>query len=179
MRSMKMVLLVAALMLSGSIFAEEGSEKGEKRGACGKRGGFQRGHHGRGNRAGMICKFLGLTEEQIEQAKEIREANAEKMKKLAEAMREAQKAIREASHADDIDEAAIRDLASNAADAMAEMAILRAEMKQSFQAILTDEQKAKIEEKKAEMKERFEKMKERFKERRERYARDKKKEGDE
>lgn len=179
----KTITLLAASMLfaaTATLNAQDG--EGKERKGRGDKGGrmFGGGREGmeRGQRGGlgMMMKDLNLTDEQKEKMKGVHESNSEKMKELGKAMAEAQKSLREASEGDTIDEAKIREICKTVADNMAEMAILRAKMKKEVDAILTDEQKAKMEEKKAEMKT---KMEERRKQMQERMGKRKeKKEGE-
>lgn len=167
MKVSKLTLLAALMLFGSSACLNAGNGEGE---ACERQGrGGKGGHEGmeRGRRSvhGRMMKNLDLTEDQKEQMKGLHEKNKEQGKELGKAVGEAQKALRAAAEGDDINEAKIRELSKNLADAMAAMTIHKVQMKKDVDAILTDEQKVKMEEKKAEMKKKREERRAKMKER--------------
>ena len=157
MKTAKVLMLGAVLMLSGMLSADDDNSK---KGCCGR--GCKDGDEG-GHRGMMMTKELNLTESQQEQIKGIREANADKMKSAMEAVGEARKAFMEASSGDSVDRSEISGLAQELADAMTEMAVLKSDLHTQMKAVLNDEQKEKLQDMKQKMQQ---KMKQRMEERR-------------
>ena len=174
MKRMKMLVLAAALVLSGSLYAKgpcEGSKKdgccpaGEvKKGGCDKKKKNHKKHHSK-MMGGMhrMMAGLNLTTEQKDKLKKIREAHKEQLKSLMQKMRESRKAMMKVMTSDNVDEAAIRKQATAAAQAQADMMIAGRKMMEECKAILTPEQKEKLNSKVKEMKERMEKRRKHFK----------------
>ncbi len=78
-----MVTLLIVTMAAGTAFA---------RGGCSRAGKGERGHKGRME---MMCKKLGLTEDQEARLKSVKEANREAMGNLRLALKEKQGTLRE------------------------------------------------------------------------------------
>ncbi|HEX6267314.1 MAG TPA: Spy/CpxP family protein refolding chaperone [Burkholderiales bacterium] len=106
-------------------------------------GGQQR-HEMRGG-ARMLHK-LDLTEAQREQARKIFQEQAPTMRERMEAARTAQRELRAMAMSPGFDSARARDLADTAARAQADAAVIRAESMSKVFALLTPEQRAKVEE---------------------------------
>ena len=163
MKTAKVLMLGTVIMLSGMLSADDDNAQKSSCGRCCKDGkeGAQRGM------MMLIKKELNLTENQQEQIKDIREANADKMKSAMEAVGEARKAFMEASSGDSVDRAEISELAQKLADAMTEMAVLKSDLHTQMEAVLNDEQKEKLQDIKQKMKQ---KMKQRMEERRKQHG---------
>ncbi len=93
----------------------------------------------------QLVRRLDLTDEQSEQIKETVKANKEKIQAAQKAVAEARKALNE-TVAKGADEAAIRDAATAVGKALGDAAVLRANTTASVKAILTDEQRTKLDE---------------------------------
>jgi protein CpxP len=104
-----------------------------------------RGDHHRGE--GMrFMRRLDLTDAQRDQVKKIFEAQAPAMRERTEAARKAQQELRAMALSPNFDSARARELADTSARAHADAAVLRAEGMSKVFALLTPEQRAKIEE---------------------------------
>lgn len=106
------------------------------------RGGHQ---HERGE--GMrFMRRLDLTDAQRDQVKNIFQEQAPAVRERMEAARKAQQELRSMALSPNFDSARARDLADTAAKAQADAAVLRAEGMSKVYALLTPEQRQKLEE---------------------------------
>jgi protein CpxP len=135
--------LAALLAASSLAFALPSAQAHSMRG----HGGHQ-GHEMRGLRG------LDLTEAQREQVRGIFKEQAPAMRERMEIARKAHQELRAASLAASFDGARVRELADTAAKALADTAVLRAEAMGKVVALLTPEQRAKLEERRARHEER-------------------------
>lgn len=87
---------------------------------------------------------LDLSEEQKASLKSLKQNNKETMTAVRESILPLKKQMHELMSADDLDEAAIRDLSARIADKKTDQMILMASIKKQAIAILTDEQKAEL-----------------------------------
>ena len=102
-------------------------------------------HEARGG--GMrFLRRLDLTQAQREQVKKIFEEQAPAMRERMEAARTAQQELRTLATSPNFDSRRARDLADTAAKAHADAAVMRAEGMSKVVALLTPEQRAKLEE---------------------------------
>lgn len=92
-----------------------------------------------------MAKDLNLTAAQQEQVKAIITADREKNSPLMEKMEEKMEQLFEATTAEKFDEAAVRTLAAQKAELEVEMTVSRAKIRNSINAVLTPEQRAKAE----------------------------------
>ena len=164
---MKKAILVT-LLASTLGFAATAAHAGE---SCDKRGGHgysnheggkhfgkRGGRHGDGRMMKRMTKKLNLTDAQQAELKTLREAQKEEHK----ALREEMKALRTEMQALDTTSADYQSkvavLADKKADLDRKKFIQRSEARQKFEAVLTDEQRAKYKELKAKRKSRGDKM---------------------
>lgn len=92
-----------------------------------------------------MAKELKLTAAQQEKVKTIITADREKSAPLMEKMEEKRKQLFEAATAEKFDEASVRTLAAQKAGLEVEMTVSRAKIRNSINAVLTPEQRAKAE----------------------------------
>jgi len=90
-----------------------------------------------------MLEQLDLTDDQREQVEQLMTDHRSAMKDRRELMRTHRKEMRDLVHAEDFDEAAIRDAAMVIAEAEAEMAVERARLRQEIHKVLTPEQQEK------------------------------------
>ena len=109
----------------------------------GLRGGGLRGLRG-----------LELTEAQREQVRAIFKEQGPALRERMDIVRNAHQELRAASLQPNFDSARVRQLADNAARAMADAAVLRAEAMSKVVALLTPEQRSKLEERRKRFEER-------------------------
>jgi protein CpxP len=88
----------------------------------------------------MTTELLGLTEEQQEQIRAVREEERTANEALREKMREYRDQMRELTDAGSFDEDAIRTIAEEKAKTQVELAVSRARMHSRIHAIMTPEQ---------------------------------------
>lgn len=164
MKKLIIAILAVAVTAGGTILVlgqTEGAERPEKR-AHARHGKFGK----RGMMAGRMFRQLGLTDAQKDQIKAIREASRENTTAIRLGMRETRKQIAELGTNGELDLGLLDQLAAQQAEYQKQMIIERQKTKVQMLAVLTPEQKAKLDELKAgaveRMKERFEKRKERF-----------------
>ncbi|HEY0878584.1 MAG TPA: Spy/CpxP family protein refolding chaperone [Zeimonas sp.] len=113
-------------------------------GGEGHRHGEQmRGQRGHGDR---FLRGLDLTSEQRDRIFEIRHAAAPKMREQMKVLREARGEFSKLALSSDYDEAKVRALAERNAQAMSEVAQLRARSMNEIYKVLTPEQQAKVQE---------------------------------
>ncbi len=105
-----------------------------------------RGPRGGAGRAGFGLHGIDLTEAQRDQIRTITQSHQDATRAAHTKLREAHRALAEATHADTIDEAAIRACSADVATAMADEAILRGKIRAEVLATLTAEQQATLKE---------------------------------
>jgi Spy/CpxP family protein refolding chaperone len=104
------------------------------------------GFHGHERRGDMrFMRRLDLTDAQRDQVKKIFEQQAPAMRERMEAARTAQQELRAMAMSPNFDSGRARDLADTAAKAHADAAVIRAEGMSKVFALLTPEQRAKVE----------------------------------
>jgi protein CpxP len=108
--------------------------------------------HGQDMRGGL--RGLDLSDAQREQVRSIFKEQATAMRERMEIARKAHQELRAASLAPSFDGARVRELADTAAKALADAAVLRAEAMSKVVALLTPEQRARLEERRAKLDER-------------------------
>ena len=116
-----------------------------------------RGHHGRHgfrHHRGMAFAKLNLTDDQKEKAKQIRINHQETIKPLKEQLRAKNAEIRESSKNGAFDEALVTQKMTEMASVKAKLFGEKMKMRQEFLAILTPEQKTKLDEMKSQFKSR-------------------------
>lgn len=151
-------VLVAAMLAPLAMAAEEGAPRGQR-----SSGGGMMGYGmGDGNFAQMLLGRMGeelnLTEEQKASIQKIADESKSAVEANREAVRTAMQNLNEA--ADKGDEAAITAAGKAAGEAMTKQALQRAEVAKKVNAVLTPEQKAKLEQMKADMKTRMQERRE-------------------
>jgi Spy/CpxP family protein refolding chaperone len=100
----------------------------------------------RGGEGMRFLRRLDLNEAQREQVKKIFEEQAPNMRSRMEAARTAQQELRTLAMSPNFDSGRARDLADTAAKAHADAAVMRAEGMSKVFALLTPEQRARLEE---------------------------------
>jgi Spy/CpxP family protein refolding chaperone len=137
---------LAALLMAGSLAlalpAAQAQPMGRSDGAHAHQ---MRGDHG-GPQGMRSLRRLDLTEAQREQVKKIFQEQAPAMRERMESARNAQQELRKAAISPNFDSGRARDLADTAAKAHADVALMRAETMSKVVALLTPEQRAKLEE---------------------------------
>ncbi|MEJ2032803.1 MAG: Spy/CpxP family protein refolding chaperone [Deltaproteobacteria bacterium] len=115
--------------------------------------GFAHGQHGwrncdrgsarveRPNRGRWMAQILGLSDEQQQQIKQIRQEERGKMKPLVLSLREKRQQLRTAASSETFNEKQIRALAQEEAATQTELEIIRARMHHRIQTVLTPEQR--------------------------------------
>ena len=130
---------LAALLAASSLgFALPSAQAHPMRGHGGSQGHEMRGLRG-----------LDLTEAQREQVRGIFKEQAPAMRERMDIARKAHQELRAASLAPSFDGARARQLADTAAKALADAAVLRAEATSKVVALLSPEQRAKLEERRS------------------------------
>lgn len=140
------VVAVAVLLALPVLGAHHGGEHADYEMNGAEEGA--KNHHGRDGkfakrRAKRMQKELGLSDEQVAELKEQREAGKAKLKPLYKALMENRKALREVQSADQYDENAVERLAAERAELTREMTIERSAQKHAMRSILTEDQLAK------------------------------------
>ena len=100
----------------------------------------------RGEGGGRLFRGLDLTQEQRDQARKIFQEQAPAMRDRMEAARKAQQELRAMALSPNFDSNRARDVADAAAKAQADAAVIRAEGMSKVFALLTPDQRAKLEE---------------------------------
>ncbi|WP_435247951.1 CpxP family protein [Vibrio sp. nBUS_14] len=143
----KLVLAAAALPLmlgTASAFAYGGGDKGDHKGMHGKCGGFDK----------KVMRQLDLTDAQKTELKEMREANRAEMKekhagnkadKIAK-MKAHQEKVQTLVLADNFDEAAANELASQMVEKQTERRVAMLKKQHQMMSVLTAEQKTQLKE---------------------------------
>lgn len=112
--------------------------KAVKHGEFGKRGDFAR-------RGGAFMHGLDLTEAQRDRIFEVRHAAAPTLREKGKEAYAARKALREASKPGAFDEAKVREASAKLAQAQADLTVERLRVQQQMYAVLTPEQRTKVE----------------------------------
>jgi Spy/CpxP family protein refolding chaperone len=99
-----------------------------------------RGKHHKQNRHERVTELLGLSDEQQEKIKAIREDERSVNQALRENMREYQEQIRQLTDEATFDENAIRTIAEKKAGIQADMAVSKAQMRSKILEIMSPEQ---------------------------------------
>ena len=142
---MKNVRVLSTMLIAGSLalavpFATQARPGGmegchhamaAKHGHFGKHAGFMRG--------------LDLSEAQRDQIFEVRHAAAPTLREKGKEVRVARKALREAAKGDSFDEAKVRAASERVAKAQADVTVERLRVKKQVLAVLTPEQRTKLE----------------------------------
>lgn len=100
----------------------------------------------RGDGGGRLFRGLDLTQEQRDQARKIFQEQAPAMRSSMEAAHKAREELRAMSLSPNFDSNRARELAEAAAQAQADAAVIRAESMSKVFALLTPDQRAKLEE---------------------------------
>ena len=141
----KLILTAAALPLmlgTASAFAYGGGDKGDHKGMHGKCGGFDK----------KVMRQLDLTDAQKTELKEMREANRAEMKEKHAGNKADKMAKMKAHHeqvqtlvlADNFDEAAANDLASQMVEKQTERRVAILKKQHQMMSVLTAEQKTQL-----------------------------------
>ena len=145
MRKLTQTLLISSLLTvsavaAGTAFADS------KGGGCfhGKRMGMAHGGFDSERRLDRMTSRLDLSAEQQDQIKAIFDANQAERQALRENMQQNREALRNLMTTDNPNEADIRALAETQGQFKADMIVMKAKTRQAIAAILTDEQKAKM-----------------------------------
>lgn len=147
------VFAIGSVALAQSGGASEGGREGRGKGWHGK--------HGGGFGGGRAFSQLGLTDAQQTQLKQIRETNRETLRPLMEEMHAKRQEVRQLSSGATFDEALVRQKLTEMVDTETKLMAAQFRIHQEMLAVLTPEQKTKLEQ-----------MREQFKSRRsERHGR--------
>jgi Spy/CpxP family protein refolding chaperone len=119
-------------------------------------------HPGFGGRPGMMRRMgpaplqqLQLSEDQRAQIKTIFSGARENIQPLAQQLREKHAALMDTARAQPFDETSVRAQTQEIADIQAQLMFARAQVRNRFLAVLTDEQKARLSELRAERLQQF------------------------
>jgi Spy/CpxP family protein refolding chaperone len=109
-------------------------------------GGEQQGMHGFHHRGGHHggLRALNLTEAQRDQIFKIHHDQAPAFREQMKKVRASREELRKLASADKLDQAAVRRAADAQAKALSDMAVLRVQAASQVRAVLTPEQKAKL-----------------------------------
>lgn len=148
-------ILAAFLLASGlalGVPATASADDGQRVSSAGDRhgGAMQRGE--RRDRMMRMLRDLDLSEAQRDQIFQIRHAQAPAMREQAKAMRAARKDLRELAMAPEYDAAKAQASADAMAKAMATMALMRVESTRKVLAVLTPDQRKKLDERREQWK---------------------------
>jgi protein CpxP len=124
---------VMALALAGTAFAQPMEGPGP-----------MAMHPGSGGMHGERLRHLGLTEAQQDQVFKIYHDQAPEMRERMKAVRRAHEALRQSAKAIPFNRDQARQLADTEAKAMAQIAFMRVETMSRVRAVLTEEQRAKL-----------------------------------
>ena len=103
-------------------------------------------HHGRGQMIERIFERLDLTDDQQEAVHNTMMEHREQTRQLAEEKIAKRRALGQAIHADFFDESAVRQAAADVAAVDADLAVMRAQMFQEINKVLTAEQREHMKE---------------------------------
>lgn len=145
---MKNIRVLSTMLIAGSLalsipFAAQARPGGFDGGCHHAKVAFKHGEFGK--RGGAFMRGLDLTEAQRDKIFEIRHAAAPTLREKGKTVFEARKALREASQAEQFDEAKVRSAAERVAKAQADVTVERLRVKQQVLAVLTPEQRTKLE----------------------------------
>ena len=155
-RSLAVFLATSSIALALPLAATAGPMMGGgMEGACGQGPSAMRG----GPRDGLppMMKKLNLTPEQEAKITELRKQDSELISAKYQSMRDSRAQLREMQKNGDYDEAKVKALTEQGAQAMAEMAQLRARQHHQVMAVLTPEQRQQFATQREEMMKRWEK----------------------
>ena len=133
------VTLAAAILALGVAFAHAGRMHHGH-------GGGPFGEFGLGHGMGRALASLELTDDQKSRMKDILAEEGPRIEPLVDNLMTSKKALFEAIHSKAFDEKAVRSAASASAKASTELAVGRARIMSKFQALLTDEQRGRLDE---------------------------------
>ncbi|WP_196140049.1 Spy/CpxP family protein refolding chaperone [Aliikangiella sp. G2MR2-5] len=145
-------LLSTAIMSLPTVYAKADDDGENVREFPGKMHRMEGRHHG----FKRMLAHVGLTDEQKSQIHQLKESNKEAVEARHEKIHELKMQIHQLLKGDEIDRQAVKNLSYQVADLKVEQAIMHAGLKKQVLAMLTDEQKSKMEEMK---KKRIERMK--------------------
>ncbi len=129
------VISLSALLLSGAGAAMAFGGHPDRFGSC--------DHEGDRTPMAQLSRLDDLTTEQRDQLKEIRNQARDEFRKLRDAMRDNRSDLRDAMD-DNANIDTIRGLAQKQGEQMAQMIVLRAEIRQKINGVLTDEQRQQL-----------------------------------
>ncbi len=138
-------VMAAALAMSAILAQAPNGQSGSQGSREGKgRFGGHRWRHGRGMR-GAIFRELNLTDEQKEQMKQIRQSYRERTQPLRQELRAKTQGMRQANQGGAFNEALVTQTLTETAPLRAKLMGESFKLRQEMMAVLTPEQKAKIE----------------------------------
>lgn len=163
--SLKKVLLTFVILLAAT-FSFSSNLQAKTIDADALLGNVEKGegkfHHRRGERIrAFFAEQLGLTDEQKTQLKQIRESHKESIKPLVEELRAKQKDLRQSFDAENYNESLATQKISEMSGIKAKLIGEKIKLKKELLAVLTPEQKVKLEQIKEQFKSRRDKMRSR------------------
>ena len=138
------IALVAVMALAIAVPFAIAQSKGE--------GGHRHGMLGDGHMAGAMYRNLDLTDAQKTQMKQIRESHSQSLRPLMEQVRAKRQEIRQASESGTFNEALVTQKLNEIAPLEAKLMGERSRLHQEMLAVLTADQKAKVEQAQADRK---------------------------
>ena len=111
-----------------------------------QRGDGHGSHHGRGHMIERLFERLDLTDDQKEAVHNTMMEHREQTRQLREEKTAKRRALGETIHADFFDESAVREAAAEVAAVNADLAVMRAQMFQEINKVLTTEQRERMKE---------------------------------
>ena len=146
MRKLTQTLLISSILTVSAVAAGTAFAGHGKGGACfhGKHMGMGHGGFDSERRLERMTQKLDLSAEQQDQIKAIFDANQAERQALRENMQQNREALRNLMTTDSPNEADIRALAETQGQFKANMIVMKAKTRQAIAAVLTDEQKAKM-----------------------------------
>jgi Spy/CpxP family protein refolding chaperone len=130
-------LCAGSLGLAAGAYAQPAPEGGPQH------GGFHHArHHGGGEMRGL--RALNLTEAQRDQIFKIHHDQAPAFRDQMKKVRASREELQKLARADKFDQAAVRRAADAQAKALSDMAVMRVQAQNQVRAVLTPEQKAKL-----------------------------------
>jgi Spy/CpxP family protein refolding chaperone len=136
---MVLMTIVAGGLATRAIAVQEASKPAPVAGQMGK--GWHHGHHDRHGRMEAVADVLDLTQAQRTEIKGIIKSERETMGPLLKQLRESRKELRDAALNGTFDEAKVRAIATQQAQARTEMIVSRTRMANRIFALLTPDQK--------------------------------------
>jgi periplasmic protein CpxP/Spy len=138
-------VMAATLAISAILAQAPNGQSGSQEAREGKgRFGRHRWHHGRGMR-GAIFRELNLTDEQKAQMKQIRQSYRERTQPLRQELRAKTQGLRQANQGGAFNETLVTQTLTETAPLRAKLMGESFKLRQEMMAVLTPEQKAKIE----------------------------------